>query len=71
MNLEVNSTIVSFVVGVLITNIGLIMGAYVSIVVRLAKLEVKADGFNKDLNNAWKFIKLRDLSDEINKEEKE
>lgn len=65
---DINPTIVAFVVGVLITNIGAILAAYISIIVKITRLEVKADGFNKDLNNAWKFMKLKIDSNDNNKE---
>lgn len=41
----------TLIAGIIVANIGLIIGAYVSVRVAIARLEVKVDGLENDVNN--------------------
>jgi len=55
--LSVDPVIASAVAGLILANIGALVSAYVSIRVRIAKLEVIADAQSKDLNGIGKMVR--------------
>lgn len=64
--MQLDSSQVAFFVSIIVINLGSIFAAYVSIIVRLTKLEVKADGLKEDVDNGWKRIRQ---NENIKKEE--
>lgn len=59
---SLNVSQATLVASAMMANIGLIFGAYVSIRVSVAKLEVKVDGLVKDVDSLWS--KLRETKGE-------
>lgn len=64
--MQLDTSQVAFFVSIIVINLGSIFAAYVSIIVRLTKLEVKADGLKEDVDNGWKRIRQ---NENIKKEE--
>ena len=54
---DVNISQATILAGVLIANIGGILGFFVSIIVKLTELRGKVDRLEKDVNEGWKKIK--------------
>lgn len=48
---------IALIAGLVIANLGAIVGAYVSVKVKIAKLEVQVDIFGKNLNDLGRMIR--------------
>lgn len=54
---EVSVSSATILASVIISNIAVLIGSYVSLKVALVRLETKADRFDKDINNLWNKFK--------------